>query len=348
MQIVQRTLPDVLGSASASVASLTKTLDIPRDRWIRRMILKQHIQYDTGASAPSLNEDNPFSNVPNLRLVAGMPGGTKDTLIDSSLASLARMNTFDYGHELPKAKTTTSTSQSNQTVDSEVVLDFAQVPRNKWDMSALIPARYLSSLQLSATFGADSTLGTNTTTDFSYLTVTLEEVIFDSGEEQKLFGSKFEKLMKVYHAEQEKTIDATYSNYQFKWDLPVSDILQKMLITSYDNSIRAETICSAWKVRREAGGGTDLYQTDWLEGQYLDVLENGTEFAERESGANVGYKGVSVYDPSVSQYANINGAIVGGLDLRGAKSGDYAFRANTGSPTATSKFKFLTRSVAPF
>lgn len=342
-----RTLTDVCGSSSASVSSTTQSLVIPRDTYIRAINIEQY-EAVNASSTPTVNQDNPMSHITNVRLVAG----GNDTLVSTPMAQLVYYTQYEAGGGCVRQKQGTGTGAS--TLRAFARIDFSLIPKAKLgDLTACLPAHLLSSLSLFATYGADSTLATNTSTTASFLRVTLEEVIMTPEEQRALYGNNLEKLLKCYYIANEKTIDATYTESSFNWDMPTGGIVQKMLITAINNSVRSDSIVSSFKITKEGPTAYDIYQSEWYSNQEMDTFEYGLDsylatYNGEAAGTPGRIVGVNMIDFSASTISVVGGNVVGGLDCRGLKSGDVKYRHTNGSPTSTAKMVFLTKEIKQF
>ena len=290
MRISTRTLSDTIDLTSVG----DQKIQIPRDRYIRQIIIDYEANIDTGASATKTGIETLMSNLD--LVVAG-----NDHVKDITPINCRYMNQLDFG---TKPRTTPITnSMSGVDVNGTIILDFATAHRNPFDISALLPAHLLSSLNLYGTVvAATAAFGTGGVVNSGKAYVHLKEVHMSKAEERAAYGSKLEKLLKYY--ESEITLACTAkSNYEWIEDLTVGSILKKLgIITDKINYYRIKQASPIELIIAEAKWSASLAE---------DKIMYGVEDLPTN---------LTVYD---AEYKS------GGLDLRGLKQGDVQLQATT-------------------
>lgn len=342
-RIQRRTLNDASHKLDIA-ANLSKSglkIDLPMDRYIARIGLVFEAQYDTGATAPVLNEDNPMSLLGNVALAIN---GRRERDVDFAL--LHYLNIYDYKGIVPsRQKTTTSTTQSNQKAEAVAFMDFRTEPSfphgHPAAMDALLPAFDLSSLAILVDTKAVTDLASNTTLDSATLYPFIDEVIMTREEEASRFGANRERLIHIKQSQAEKVFSAA-NNYQFEVDLPTGNRLRRSLIKAVDNGVRSDSIVTDFRTKIDFLGVED--QWAWRAAQIDDRMLGlgkltGLGELEATSGAAVieTIKGLVLND-----YGDLAPL---GVDLSGARAGAAKWQANVGTPTGTSKVVFLHEEV---
>lgn len=337
LKIERRTLNDAAHTfdVNANLSESGNKIDIPMDRWIKKIRLLLKIQYDTSAD-PVPTEDNPMNLLKNVAIVAN-----GKAIRDVPFRLLHYKNIYDnYGRVPPRARSEESGAVNNKKAVAVADFDFCTEPSFPNDhlraLDALLPAHELSSLHVRIDTGAVADIGTNITLDSATVHPMLEEVVMDKDTEEKLFGSKRERLTVIQESTAEKTITAA-SNYQFEVDLPTGNILRRTLIEAVDNSIRSDSIVTEFRTVVKSLGIED--QWSWEQAQIDDRIGlgigNKTDMGELESSTSSALvytlKGLVMND-----YRDL-----GYLNLRGARAGAAKLQCNTGSPTGTSVLRTL-------
>ncbi len=311
-------------------------IEIPQDRWIKKIGLILEGQYDTGASAPVLNADNPMSIIGDVSVeVAGKAARVVN------FAKLHYLNIFDYFGKVPtRYRTVTTASQSDQKFAAFAAFDFCTKPsfpnNHPSTIDALLPAHKVSSVNLKVNTNAVTDLASNTTLDSCTLYPYLELITMEKEVEEKLFGKDLENLLFIAQSQTEKTLTAA-SGFKYEVDLPTGNILRRTMIEAIDNGARSNTIISDFMTKIPALDIEDEWS--WTAAQEDDRLGlglgNQTGLGEIEVSTTTDLirtlKGIVMND-----YEDL-----GMLDLRGLSKGAAKFKANVGTPTGTSKVVML-------
>lgn len=335
IKIERRTLDDAdhLLDVAANQNKNGRKIEIPQDRWLKGIGLVLEMQYDTGAAAPVLQEDNPMDIIKNVAIVLN---GKRVRDIPFSL--LHYKNIFDYYGVVPsRQKTTTTVSQNNLKAIAVAKFDFCTEPSfpnaHPQALDALVPAHELNSCAIAVDIGAVSDIASNTTLDSCTLYPWIEEVSMEDSDVEKLYGKNREGLKFIMESVSEKQITGAQNNYQFKMDLPTGNILRRTMIKAVDNGVRSDTIVSAFRTKVSAKGIEDQWnwraaQEDDRIGLGLGHLVNMSEI-EASSGSAIvqTIKGLVMND-----YKDL-----GYLDLVGLKNGTAKLEFNVRAPTGTSK-----------
>jgi len=137
------------------VTNTTQTLIIPRDKPIRRIVMRVVLNLTTGGVAPTYTEDDILNVIKKIRLV--MNGNDNKFNVNARLWFYVEM--FEKGTQVQRVAPTSSISTTADAVVT-LIADFAQDRKNEDDFSALLPARRLSSLNLEIDWGGTTDLAT--------------------------------------------------------------------------------------------------------------------------------------------------------------------------------------------
>jgi hypothetical protein len=312
----KRTLNETI--ALTGTGGMTGSVKIPRDRYIQKieMRLSSNIT-DTGASGD--NEDGILALLKNLRLVAN----GNDTRVQVYGYDAWLVDKYEYG--TPNTNDAIGSGAGTVNKYATICLDFSTDPRNPLDISALLPAQTFSSLWLYVDFGTRSdlwsTVGTSVINSAS-ITVTLRECDLDAND-----LAKVGRLYKIVESTTTKPVDAVYGNYQWSFDLPVGNIVKRVMVVVKDNatpSIRSDAILGAFMIKQQSPVKVELIQSAWNEHQACN---------KREYEAETVIRGVNI----------LNLAGMNLLETRGLKSGDIQF---LGITTAVGSVRFITQEFS--
>jgi len=312
--------PRLLEEVIPFAAGATRSISIPRDRFIQKIELRLTITGTTAATV-SAHEDNPMSLVRGIRLVAN----GNDVKLAASMTDLHYVDQYEYGTAPERfIQTATGLPAGSDLGRAAVVADVGSIePKNPFDISSLLPAHTFSSLELFVDWGTSADLGTGYTVADARITVTLREADLTPEELREV-----EPMLKLYETFIEKTIDAAYPYYGFIVDLPTGNQLFRTVLTAVRAGIRSDTQITAFKVTQESPVKAELLTDGWYESQARDKLQYGIETVVR---------GICIIDYEKE---------IGGLDLRGLKAGDVKFRASTIAPSGTTKARLLNLEIA--
>lgn len=316
----QRTLEERVPYAANS----TKSIKIPRDRFIQKIMLRLKLVGDTGTVTPA--EDAAAGAVIKaIRLVAN----GNDTKFYVSLPDLHYENWYEYGTR-PDSYINTTNNQTDVEINrAQADICFMIDRTNPYELPAMLPAHQLSSLELFIDWGTASDLGTGYTIDasnaagVSELEVSLRECDLTSADIRQV-----SPFMAIKESAIEKTIDAAYSDYTFAVDLPVGGMLRKTALTAIRAGVRSDTQVPKYMVKQESPIRREILQATWEASQRQDKVEYGIESV---------LAGHTILD-----YGTIGR---GGLDLRALKEGDVKFKCNTIAPSGTTKIRLVNQEI---
>lgn len=309
-------------------ASTTQSLQLPRDRWIRQIMLRTRFTHTYGTSIVAGTHN--FHKIhTQIRVVAS----GNDQLKAVEGYRLWTMN--KYLHGCATMYDEPINSDSGTTKDVYFLLHFALNPANPFDYSALLPAHLLSSLDLYVTFGSVTTYlggaGTSTT-GVTYVTVT--EAYIDRQEEDMLFGQNKEKLFKMYETEQVYAISAACADYSQYIDVPVGSRIKKLGIFTETSSAYSDAVIAKYRVRQMSPIDMELFHSEWLSSKQEDKLYYQLQEGKWTTvvGQDCTETGFTMYDPEFKS---------GFLDTRGMKLGDLKFQMNTTPATGNIYLYFI-------
>ena len=343
----------------------TVSIDLPRDKFIRRIELRQHGDMNVNtlgvgvpASAPSL--------ISKIRLIRD----GSETLISADPSYLMVMDYVEHGGS-PSSKIPYTEIDDDQTWYSNLSLDFMINPMNHNEVflydqatgkvfTVMLPAMDYSSLKLEididSGLSATAMLGlfdNATTLAFDEATakldITLEEVFMEQGDPVITRNNVFE----LRTIQNEKALTA--SQDALPYEVTTGVLMRRMALFQYDaaggygNPARPlqdedgkelierfklkQTSPISWTMRDEHFGAMQAqdilqYNVDTMEKQYVSVSTRNTILPEdRDVGI---FKGFTVMDFDDGRN------LVGALDLTGMKSGDIKLFMKTTSAVAAS------------
>lgn len=318
-------------------------IELPQDRWIKKIGLMLEGQYDTGGSTPVLAIDNPLGVIGDVTVeVAGKAAR------QVSFPLLHYLNVFDYYGVVPtRVKTSTSISQSNLKFAGYAEFNFCTEPSfantHPSTIDALLPAHKVSSVNLKVNTNAVTDIASNTTLDSCTLTPYLEVITMDKATEEELYGKDLEKLLYIVQSQTEKTLTAA-TGFKYEVDLPTGNILRRSLIEAIDNSVRSNAIITDFMTKVPLLEIEDSWS--WTAAQEDDRMGLGigrlTGMGELEATST------SAIVRTLTGLVMNDYRDLGHLDLRGLAKGSAKFKANVGSPTGTSKVKMVHEELLPW
>jgi len=323
-------------------ANTTKVLDLDRDKFVQDLYLRTTIDYDTGGSAPVLDEDNPLDLIQSVRVTAN-----GETLYELPARELWYMNAYWNGIAGERNNTTTATTQSNVIDSFMLETPFKLNYRDPFDIGAVIPAQDLNQFQLHIGWGAAANLATNTTINSATMDVTMREVTFTPDEIRRNFGADFSKLPRIRVSEKVQTVASSNTNFAFQVDVPTGNFIKNIGIFARDNSIRDDDLISRWRLRRRSPAQLDITGAlDWESEQSIDRTENRMPW-DLEIDAALSSEELWARPLRGFTFANTEGmaGIIGGIDARLLKQGDLQFQASNETPTAVADVTLVTTEV---
>jgi len=318
----------------------TVSIDLPRDKWIQKIMGRLVVNYDTGG-AGSVAEDGVLNLIKQMKITAD----GDDARFGMALKRLRPTNCLDMGAPF-ELLDVTDINAAGKTAVATFEIAFKHYPRVDDDVSALLPAKYFGSLQYSVTFppetvGVALEVGADQTINTAVLTLTLKEYELSASEENQLYGRmttsnpiRFERNLAIYRNEETKTIDGAYADYGFSVELPPGCFLLRSLIFANDAGARSDSIVTGIKLR-DAQELKDLKSEDWEALQARDKQEYGLALP-LEAASNRTLVGFGSFD-----YKEIQG-----VDMRGRKKGDVVLGFTTTTPTPISNLIMIHEKVA--
>lgn len=318
-------------------ASTKKVIPIPQDRYIAGIDIRGTATYD-GAAGAAKAADGVLNLISRINLlINGNPV--------RSWAPKRRWYQvpLDLGL-VPEFKDVTTAVANGKTAAFSMPIPFRLDPKNLLDISALLPAPYLSSVDLEVEFGAANAFGANQTIQSGKVQLTLHERVLSTAEELAAYGKSGDavagegsRLMEILENEVTKKVDAAYNDYQFAADLPTGDILRRQFLFAHLNGARDDTLVTKLRVRDETGSGRNILgEEGWEASQVRDLNEYGPPKALEGDRYLTGL--------TVLDYTDVGPL---GLNQRGRRKGDVKFQANTIAPVGTTEIVFLNELIAP-
>ena len=310
--------------------SLSKSIDVPRDNPIQRIICKFYAVFVNGTS-PVETDDGLLELLQNIKLQ--MDG--KDLKFSKSGRQWFYLEKDDK-KTAPYISTFDTTNSGTHTEEVVLTHHFGADPFDRQDISALLPANRMSSLKLIATYGTASDVSTNISsiTDASSgIAVEIREV---SGTVQTNDGvidigsmpfADIREDAKVIAIAPSKTSFDTSTLKENVTPAP-ANILKNLFIV-LDSDVKTNAFITDIKIQKEKGGKKTLMHRTWDSAYFERKTEQSLETLST---------GVLVLD-----YVDIFG---GGLVNRG-NEGDIRYRFLTGASTeATDNLEILSRYIS--
>src|SRR5262245_47117406 len=147
--VVLQTIP--LTEKVEFTANSTKSIKIPRNRFIRELQMRLECKQVNGGTGPTLQEDNPMGLVKRIRLVKN----GKDIIFDVPMALRLYEMKYIRGTE-PERVQHSTTNSATSTAIAEITIDFSVDENNEEDISALLPAANFTDLELYIDWGTNT------------------------------------------------------------------------------------------------------------------------------------------------------------------------------------------------
>lgn len=319
------------------VTNFTKFLDIPRDRAIRRMVMRFILNLTTGGVAPTYTEDDILNVIKKIRCVLN----GNDNKFNTSARLWFYVEEFEKSTEVRRVAPTSSVST---TADSEVVLiaDFAQQRLNEDDISALLPARRFASIRLEIDWGGTTDLATANAPTINASSrclveireATGEDVILINGEEKK---TKIDDMnfQDIREGMDTLPIDANYTSFDNstlkKNVIPAPAQIRTHLLLVRDETApsgnKSNALLTDIKIQKEVGRARNILQRTFL-----------SLFGEQK----VEYALEAL--PTGVIYIDWMDKLIGGL-INSGNEGDVKFRFLTAGFVAGQNIDIFTRHV---
>lgn len=252
-------------------ASDTKSLIIPRDKPIRRMTLRFDINLTTTAVAPTYREDDILNVIKKIRLE--MNGDTKKFNVK------ARMWFFVEKYEKGTAPQTTAPTTAVSTTASAFVTlnaDFATDRTDEHDLSALLMARRLSSLELFIDWASATELASANAPTINASTKCIVEIREVAGSFTDRNGSTVDVFAinpaEIFEQMETVIVDANHTSFDgdtLAKDLAPapSNVLKQALMVLDQTAVvgnKSNSIVTEFKVQRESPDIVRHIQRTWL------------------------------------------------------------------------------------
>ena len=305
MWFQNRTLDQKMTPAASSTVQLMNGL--PRDRWIRAIQL--HTQIVESQSGTQV-----ANGILNWHQAIRVVASGNDTLKNVNGYRLWAMSKYESGCQLPFD--TIGGSDSAATKNAYFMLHFALNPKNPFDVSALLPAHLLSTLDLFIDFGALTLMGSSFTLTSGTVEITVTECYTTQAEEEEIKKN----LVKLYEVENtySSVPSAVASDYSQYIDLQTGVRVLKIGIFTQTSSAYSDGVIGKYEIRQMSPVNTQLEHTEWYASKTEDKLMYGlTLVAAGYEGLETGF---TIYDPAFKS---------GFLDTVGMKQGDIRLRMTT-------------------
>jgi len=243
--------------------STTKSIDIPRDNPIRRIVCEFFVKIVAGTGALVASDDDILEVVQTAKLV--MNGS--DVKFIKSGRQWFYMEKDDKG-TAPAKDALTLTASATTVNRFTLVHDFASDPLDRQDITALLPANRLSSLKLEITWGTVADMATTaedgTTTDAdSGCDVEIREVsgtVERNGQVIDIADMPFADIRETNDATGIPPSKTSFDASTFKKNVtPAPANILKQLFLVLNSDVRDDAFITEVKIQREKGGNKRLY-----------------------------------------------------------------------------------------
>lgn len=246
------------------VASTSKTIDIPREHFLKRLTLELDGQCDSG-SAVSRSAYNPFEVISRIEVVTN-----GQTIKSISGSMLYLQNILEHGAIPPRTQTPSSTSQSNQAFGGALRLFF---DKDKDLVETLLPSHKLSSLQLRITFATAATIDSGSGFAIDYLYVR-PMLTYEDNRGQTTTG-----IGVLKETEYVKTLTQT------GWaelELPVGNVYHSLALLARNNGAASNTVIDEYEV--VLNGIVVVRKVRFAASRAEDLLDYSLEAANQPTG----------------------------------------------------------------
>ena len=347
----------------------TVSIDLPRDKFIRRIELRQHGDIDIDTLGTTLVPAAAPSLIGKIRLIRD----GSETLISADPAYLMVMDYVEHGGS-PSSKIPHIDVANNQTWYSNLSLDFMVNPMNHNEVflydqatgkvfTVMLPAMDYSSLKLeididsglttSAAAGLYDVAPTTISGFTAELDITLEEVFMEQGDPVITRNNVFE----LRTIQNEKTLAA--SQDALPYEVTTGVLMRRLALFQFETGGYGtparpaqnddgkelierfklkQTSPISWTMRDEHFGAMQAqdileYNVDTMENVHVGITSTTANAIVLPDDHDVGiFKGFTVMDFDDGRN------LVGSLDLTGMKSGDIKlFMKTTAQADATDK-----------
>ncbi len=315
--------------------SQTKILKIPRVNAIRRIMLRFFVTVVSGTTEPVEIEDTILKIISKIRLV--FDGDENKFNINGRSAFF--LEKIEKGVEPPTNKDDNQSTSATKIWYVNLAMDFATNRRDETDISALLPARKFSKLDLEIDWGAlakmfSTATGVTITDADSGCEVEIREVIDTENKVAFAKGQLDKGFIDIRESNFAKDIDKQYTNFDddaLEIDIKPAPntILKHLIISESSAEITSDTLGIVdIAVIDTRGAGETILKRDWL----MFVREMKSEYQLESLDA-----GIVLID-----WIDKLGGGLANIDTEGA----LKFKFKTASPSGTPKIKGLTRYIA--
>lgn len=250
-------------------------IDLPKTGYITHIDLLLHVKGGSadGTNPPSPLQDDLLRLVKAVRIVSG---GTPFLELPARWAWIIAYYMY------PKAPRKDSLPSDTSHIDmyAFIPLHFGMVYATKFDPTAVVPAKELSSLKLSVLWGSASDVAGNFAIDAADLTVTIYE----------LASKPSDVAPKIIYSDTE--IPAAFSGYGFKVGIQNDMLIHRLFVVQTDGTPaetanRTNAVVTAVKLRDEYAN-YDIFKMLW------SVIQEGDRIEYNKDPLD----GVAIIDPS--------------------------------------------------
>ena len=250
--------------------STTKILAIPRVNAIRRMMLRFFVKVVSTTTEPVEIEDTILKIILKARLV--FDGDENKFNVDGR--KLFYVEKIEKGVEPPTNKDDDQSTSATKTWYVNLMIDFATNRLNETDISALLPARKFSKLDLEIDWGAitdmfSTSTGSTITDADSGCEVEIREVIDTENKVAFAKGQLGDGFIDIRESTFLKANDKAHTNFDddaLEIDIkPAPVTILKHLIIADDDKVTSNTVpITDIAVVDTRGDGETILKRDWL------------------------------------------------------------------------------------
>jgi len=252
------------------ITNSTQFVDIPRDRNIRRIVMRFVINVTTTATPPTYTEDNILNVIKKIRILQN----GNDVKMNTPSRMWFYVEQYEKGTQ---PRFVAPTSSASTTADAEVCLiaDFAQRRQDEDDISALLPARRFASLRLEIDWGGTADLATANAPTINSASRCIIEIREVTGEEEITVGndSKVRSIdeldfIDLREAIVTQPIDSNHSSFDndtLKSNvIPAPAIIYQQALMVRDQTapwgVKSNALVTDIKVQKEVGRPRNILQ----------------------------------------------------------------------------------------
>jgi len=334
MVIKFREIP--VGTVTFGINS-TQILKIPRTNAIRRIMLRFFVEaVEANTADPTEIEDTVLKIIKKIRLV--FDGDENKINVDAQ--KMFYMEKIEKGTEPPTNKDDDQAQNTTKTWFVQLNLDFATNRLNETDVSALLPARKFSKLDLEIDWGdKDDMFSANVsaltlTVANSGVEVEIREVIDTEDKVAFAKGQQGNGFIDFRESTASIDVDRQYTNFDddaLELDIkPAPNTILKQLLTAIDTNEILTNTASAIDIAviDTRGAGETILKRDWL--MFNREMKSEYQLETNDDGVIL-----------IDWIDKLGGGLQN-IDVEGA----LKFKFKTASPSGTPKIKIMTRYIA--